>query len=194
MRRKIETLLLAALLDGCGWPGSGAAPLASARFAGAAPLAVNCPAFPGGGVIPPRFSAKGANVSPPVTWASTAGAQSYALVVQDPDAPGPAPFVHWLIWNLPGSLTGLSAGVPSSDRPARPDGALQGRNGADGEGYHGPSPPPGAPHRYVFQVFALSSDPTIPPGAEIETVLAGLHGRVIAKGQCVGTFQSRLFS
>ncbi len=192
MRRKLETFLLAALLAGCGWRGSGAAPLASARFAGAAPLAVTCPAFPGGGAIPPRFSAKGGNVSPPVTWASAAGAESYALVVQDPDAPGPAPFVHWLIWNLPGSLGGLPAGVAPSDRPASPAGAVQGRNGADGEGYHGPSPPPGAPHRYVFQVFALSSAPTIRPGAQIGAVLAGLHGRVIAQGQCVGTFQSRL--
>ena len=58
------------------------------------------------------YSAYHDNLSPPLSWTLELDAESFALVVEDPDAPRERPFVHWLIWNIPGTATGLSAGVP----------------------------------------------------------------------------------
>jgi Raf kinase inhibitor-like YbhB/YbcL family protein len=186
-------VLLTASIGGCGeaHPGEGKlASLASAAFPAAAPMTVTCPGIGRDGVIPDRYSARGGNVSPPIAWTSAPGAKSYAVIVQDPDAQGAAPFVHWLIWNIPANISAIPQGVRAGERPADPSGAVQGRNGADSVGYHGPAPPPGGAHRYFFQVFALDGPLPAPPGVEVVALVGSMKGHVIAKGQCVGTFQS----
>ncbi len=191
MHPAVKSLALAVFVAGCGLAGAKASSLAGAAFPNAAALAVTCPALGAGGAIPARYSAKGANFSPPIGWSAAAGAAAYAVIVQDPDAPAPTPFVHWLIWNIPGGITDLAPGIATKERVSNPPGAIQGRNDADSVGYHGPSPPPGKPHHYYFQVFALNAALPAAPGADAGAVLAALKGRVIAKGQCVGTFQTR---
>ena len=189
MHPLVKSVAVAAFVAGCG--PAGASSRAEAAFPNAAALAVTCPAFPPDGAIPARYSAKGANLSPPIGWRAVAGAAAYAIVVQDPDALGPTPFVHWLIWNIPGRFAALAPGIAREARVVNPPGPVQGRNDDGGVGYHGPAPPPGRPHRYVFQVFALDAALPAAPGADATAVFAALEGRVIAKGQCIGTFQTR---
>jgi Raf kinase inhibitor-like YbhB/YbcL family protein len=150
-----------------------------------APIAVSLPQDVG--AIASRHSAYGANLSPPLTWSEVAGAGAYAVVLQDPDAHGPSPFVHWLIWNIPASAHGLPEGVPSGATPGRPEGAAQGLTGPGTVGYFGPRPPSGV-HRYHFQVFSLDGPLALQPGADLAALEKAAAGHVIAKGEVVATY------
>lgn len=164
------------------WPAHAGGVLVKDRPDMAAPasIAVTSRAFVGGGAIPVRHSGDGA--APPLAWAPAKGAASYVVIVEDPDAPAPTPFVHWLAWNL------TSASLPEGG----PAGMAQGRNGFGSAGYAGPRPPPGAAHRYHFEVFALDGGAKTPaPGAERAALVAAMRGHVLAKGDLVGTFQRR---
>ena len=142
------------------------------------------------GVIGPQQSGYGANRSLPVSWTVAAGAQSYALVIEDPDAPGGAPFVHWLIWNIPGDRTSLPEGLPNTATLAAPEGALQGRNDAGSSGYFGPRPPPGPAHHYHVQVFALDRILPVPAGAELPALREAMTDHVLASGDLIGTYKA----
>jgi Raf kinase inhibitor-like YbhB/YbcL family protein len=143
-------------------------------------LKVTSSAIGAGGRIAPSYSAYGANRSPAVKWSAAPGAKAYALVIEDPDAPSPQPFTHWLVWNLPSTARAIAEGAP-------PAGAIQGRNGPGGQGYFGPHPPSGT-HHYHFEVFALTAPLTLPPGADRAALLRAMSGHVIASGQTVGLF------
>ena len=136
-----------------------------------------------GGRIAAANSAYGANRSMPVTWTVAPGAKTYAVVLEDPDALGPAPFVHWQVWNIPAGTTELAAGAPP------PAGAVQGRNGTGSTGYHGPHPPSGT-HRYHLQVFALDSALALAAGADREALAAAMRGHIIASGEVVGLYSA----
>ena len=108
---------------------------------------ITSPAFPREGSIPLDYSCSGRNISPPLAWtAPPAGTQSFALILDDPDA-GSTPWVHWLIFNMPASVRGLKEGLPADAQLG--DGSLQGRTSAATNGYHGPCPPSGI-HHYIF--------------------------------------------
>ena len=118
-------------------------------------LQIISPAFAAGQPIPDKYTCAGLNVSPPLTWTNPpAGAKSSALIADDPDAPG-GTWVHWVIYNLPPSVTSLAEGTPPS--PQLPGGAKQGVNDFGQIGYGGPCPPPGKPHRYFFKIYALDT-------------------------------------
>jgi Raf kinase inhibitor-like YbhB/YbcL family protein len=145
-------------------------------------LTVASPAFRADGVIPQQYSADGGNVSPPLSWSAAPGARSYAIVVEDTDAPMPTPLAHWVVWNIPGSVTQIPEGLKT--------GAVQGRNGHGETGYAGPRPPTGdPPHHYHFQVFALDRTLDVPPSADREKLLPAFRGHVLAKGELIGTYQ-----
>jgi Raf kinase inhibitor-like YbhB/YbcL family protein len=150
-------------------------------------IAVSSPAIPNGGAIPAAYSNYGANLSPPLAWTAVPGARSYALILDDPDAPGNQPFVHWLIWNIPATTTALPAGLAAAGRPAAPAGPEQGRNDADGAGYFGPRPPSGV-HHYHFHLFALDTTLTLSPGADRRALGAAMGGHILAAGEMVATF------
>jgi Raf kinase inhibitor-like YbhB/YbcL family protein len=147
-------------------------------------------AFNNDGSIPSRLTCDGADVSPPLSFASVpAGAKSLALVVTDPDAPDPkAPkttWVHWVLYNLPPDATGLREAVPSKGLP---QGALEGANDWGRTGYGGPCPPIGR-HRYVHTLYALDvvlADLDKPTRAKL---LAAMEGHVLAKAELIGTYQ-----
>jgi Raf kinase inhibitor-like YbhB/YbcL family protein len=122
----------------------------------------------------------GANISPPLVWSPIAGARSYAIVLEDPDAGGPRPFVHWLVWNIPGTVTALAAGQVAP-------GAVQGRNDHDTIGYFGPRPPSGV-HHYHLHIFALNAPLALAPGADRWALSAAMNDHVMAVGELVGTF------
>jgi Raf kinase inhibitor-like YbhB/YbcL family protein len=143
------------------------------------------------GAIALRSTAYGNNLSPPLRWTPVAGAGAYAIILEDPDAPGQTPFVHWLIWNVPGSLDFLPEGIPNNEHPVMPQGAVQARNDNGSFGYFGPRPPAGTGvHHYHFQVFALDSPLTLKSDADLRAVVKAMQGRVLADGELVGTFEA----
>ena len=163
-----------------------AAPLSSLMIAqdpapGGKRVAVHFDSIGRDGHIAARNSAYGANIPPEVNWSPAAGAGSYAVVLEDPDAGGPAPFVHWLAWNIPASRTRLAEGEP-------PVGA-EGRNGRGGVGYWGPHPPSGT-HHYYMQVFALDAPLKLGAGADRAALVAAMRGHVLASGEAVGLYSA----
>ena len=115
---------------------------------------ITSPAFANGGAIPFDFSCDGRDFSPALTWTDPpAGTQSFALIMDDPDAPM-GTWVHWVIFNIPASTRKLTEGTPTD--PQLSDGSLQGKTSAGSSGYHGPCPPSGT-HHYFFKLFALDT-------------------------------------
>lgn len=142
--------------------------------------------------IDPIFSADGENRSPPLSWTAVLEAESFALVVEDPDAPGDEPFIHWLIWDIPGTATALPRGIEAAAHPGEPAGAVQGRNGRGGYGWFGPRPPLGhGVHRYHFQLFALGKRLGMGPETGPKELVNAVKGSVIACGELVGLFENR---
>lgn len=142
------------------------------------------------GMIPLKHSEYADGVSPALSWQAVAGAKSYALIVEDPDAKPIAPFVHWVAWNIPAGVTALPEGLQEQARLTEPEGLLQGRTSRGSVGYFGPRPPAGdPPHHYHFQLFALDTLLDISPGAERDDVLKAMQGHVLAKGELVGQFK-----
>ncbi|HEX5657441.1 MAG TPA: YbhB/YbcL family Raf kinase inhibitor-like protein, partial [Polyangiales bacterium] len=147
-------------------------------------------AFAADAAIPPQYSEYTDGVSPPLAWAPIEGAKSYALIVEDPDAKPITPFVHWLAWNIPASLNKLPEGMQEQPRLTEPEGMLQGSGTRGSAGYYGPHPPVAdPPHHYHFQLFALDTLLSLPPGANREQLLAVLEGHVLAKGELVGRYR-----
>ena len=163
-------------------------PLALARTQGGGKLAVNSPAFAGNAMLAVKYSEYADGVSPPLSWSKVEGAKSYAIIMEDPDAPQ-KPFVHWLAWNIPATVTSLPEGLQEQPRLTEPEGVLQGRTTRGSTGYYGPRPPVGDPaHHYHFQVFALDTVLALPFGADRDQLLNAMHGHVLAKGELVGRY------
>lgn len=141
--------------------------------------------FTAGASIPTDYSCKGRSVSPPLAWSNTpAGTGSFALIVDDPDAPI-GTFVHWVIYNIPASSRGLAEAVPLTGQLA--DGTLQGNNGSGRVGYTGPCPPSGT-HRYFFKLYALDNVLGLSSGADKDQLLKAMQGHILAQGELMGTF------
>jgi Raf kinase inhibitor-like YbhB/YbcL family protein len=153
-------------------------------------LILTSTAFQDGGEIPSRYTCKGADVSPPLSWSGVpADAKSLALIVDDPDAPDPsAPkmtWVHWLLYDIPTTAASLEEGIAAD---ALPVGALEGTNDFRRTRYGGPCPPIGR-HRYFFKLYALDTmlpDLHHPSKATLERAM---KGHVAAHTQLVGTFR-----
>lgn len=146
-------------------------------------------AFADGEEIPVEFTSYGDNVSPPLEWSLQLDAESFVLVVEDPDAPTEAPVVHWLMWNIPGTAEGLQQGVPEGART--PIGAVQGRNAHGKHAYLGPRPPAGhGRHRYHFQLFALDKTLDLGPETPLAELLTVLKANTIAMAEMVGLFEA----
>ncbi|MGJ7523688.1 YbhB/YbcL family Raf kinase inhibitor-like protein [Variovorax sp. LT1P1] len=144
------------------------------------------------GAIPIKHSEYADGVSPQLAWSAAAGAKSYVIVMEDPDAKPVTPFVHWLAWNIPASVTSLPEGLQEQMRLTEPNGVLQGLTTRGSPGYYGPRPPVmDPPHHYHFQVFALDTFLQVPLGADRDQLLAAMSGHVLAKGTLMGTFQQQ---
>ncbi len=158
-------------------PGRAAAPTTQT---GGSMLTVTSVAFPDGGNIPTKYSCKGESISPPLKWSGAPGqTKSYALIVQDPDAPS-GTFYHWVDFNIPASATQLPEGAQNVGTP--------GKNGAGKLGYTGPCPPSGT-HHYIFNLYALDV-PTLSlnEGATHDQVENAIQGHILAQGKLVGLF------
>jgi hypothetical protein len=147
-------------------------------------------AFAEGQPIPRKHTCEDADTSPPLAWSAVPeGAKSLVLIVDDPDAPDPAAprmtWVHWLLYNLPPTSTGLPEGVARGGLPA---GTLEGLNDWRRTGYGGPCPPIGR-HRYFFKLYAL--DRALPDlNRPTKPILEkAMQGHVLAEAVLVGTYQ-----
>jgi Raf kinase inhibitor-like YbhB/YbcL family protein len=155
-----------------------------------ATMTITSPAFAEGGAIPRTYTAEGKNVSPALAWSGVPSeARALALIVDDPDAPDPAAprmtFVHWVLYNLPATTTGLAEGVAGAALPAGTRAGVTDWRRAE---YGGPSPPIGR-HRYFFKLYAL--DTALPDlgAASKATVEKAMHGHVLAEAHLMGTYQ-----
>jgi Raf kinase inhibitor-like YbhB/YbcL family protein len=162
--------------------------LARSQLPSSGKMTISSKAVGPDGRIGKRYSAGSGNLSPPLTWSTVKQAKAYAVVVQDPDSHG-HPFVHWLVWNIPGGLSSLPPGLPNRGLLHDPPGVDQGRNDSGGIGWYGPNPPPGdPPHHYHFQSFALDGAVAAAPGSGLATLISAMRGHVLAIGETVGTF------
>ncbi|HEY3272905.1 MAG TPA: YbhB/YbcL family Raf kinase inhibitor-like protein [Methanocella sp.] len=147
---------------------------------------VTSPAFKDNERIPVKFTADGDDMSPPLKWADRPeGVTEYALIVEDPDAPG-GTFTHWVIYGIPGSYDHLDDGVPQVEE--LDNGAMQGPNSMGKPGYMGPSPPKGKPHRYIFTLYALDAKLDLPAGISKDDLRKAIQGHIISEGQITGIY------
>jgi Raf kinase inhibitor-like YbhB/YbcL family protein len=177
--------IVAALIVGaCG--ASSTAPATSAQ-----PLTLTSSAFAANQAIPQRYACDGENLSPPLAWTGTpATAASLVLIMDDPDAVRVVGSVydHWLLFNIPATVTSLPEGLPN--RPELPDTSRHGQNSARVLGYSGPCPPSGQNHGYVFTLYAIDSTLDLKAGARKDAILQAIEGRVLAKAQIIGMYAS----
>jgi len=153
-------------------------------------FALSSPAFVGGQAIPRRHACDGEDVSPELRWSSVpAGTKSFALIMDDPDAPA-GTWVHWVLYDLPAELTGLPEGVPRTESVlgGAKHGASWGVERFERAGYGGPCPPPGKPHRYFFRLYALSAPLGLKPRATKAEVLGAMKGRVLGEAALIGLY------
>ena len=154
------------------------------------PLQLSSRAFEHLGRIPQRYTCEGEDVSPPLSWTDPPpGTRSFALLVEDPDAPDPeAPkmtWVHWVLYNIPADTRALEEAVAPEDLP---EDVLHGRNDWTRTGYGGPCPPIGR-HRYFHKLYALDAMlPHLgrPTRAQL---LKAIEGHVLAGAELIGTYQ-----
>jgi hypothetical protein len=153
-------------------------------------LSLRSPAFHHHGAIPRRHTCDGDDISPPLEWSGVPpSAESLVLIVDDPDAPDPkAPkrvFVHWVLYDIPPTTTGLPEGVSADELPA---GTREGLNDWKRTGYGGPCPPIGR-HRYFFKLYALDTVlPDLGPATKTD-LEAAMRGHVLERAELVGTYQ-----
>ena len=151
-----------------------------------AELKVTSKAFQEGGMIPKDYTCDGANVSPPLAWDSAPeGTKSFALIVDDPDAPGKT-WVHWVVFNIPSSARELSERVAAGDAINGP--GRQGTNDFKKSAYGGPCPPTGA-HRYYFHLYALDTELSLDSSATKDQLLKAMEGHALAEGVLMGKYQ-----
>lgn len=134
----------------------------------------------------------GGNRSPHIAWSGApASTKSYAIVLHDPDAPTGTGFFHWILFNIPASVTQLPEGAGAKDSARVPVGAAHGHTDFGGTGYGGPAPPPGhGPHHYNFHVYALDV-PKIDAGESSTAALVRflMLGHVVGEGVLTGIYE-----
>ena len=132
---------------------SAAALTGSGGFSGNSSMTVSSISFQNNDYLGSDFSCEGKDFSPEIHWKFQGKAETYALICEDPDAPG-GTFIHWVVYSIPGAYVNLAEGFPKSGEP---DAIIQGRNDFGETGYNGPCPPKGKIHHYVFTVYALDT-------------------------------------
>jgi len=151
-------------------------------------ISISSSAFQEGGTIPAKYTCDGQDISPPLQWAAVPdGAESLALICDDPDAPM-GTWVHWVMWNISPTIQGLPENVPPS--PELPDGSRQGISDFRNPGYGGPCPPSGT-HRYYFKIYALRTVLDLPNSTRKPDLLKAMEGHILAEGQLMGTYSRK---
>ena len=149
----------------------------------AAGFTIQSPAFQDNERIPDKFTGIGENISPQLNWTNPpAGTKSFALIMDDPDAPR-GTFTHWIIFDIPANVLSLSEGVARSE--ILPDSSRQLANSASRIGYTGPMPPPGKVHHYHFKLFALDRR----LGEITQPIEKEMEGHILGQTMLTGTYE-----
>lgn len=137
-------------------------------------------AFAPNGVIPKRHTCDGENLSPPLFWKNVPpGTKSFALIMDDPDAPV-GTFVHWVIFNIPPEVTEFAEGEKGI--------GIEGMNDFRKVGYGGPCPPRGSTHRYFFKIYALDTKLNLDSRATKKDLEKAMQGHILAQGELIGRY------
>lgn len=147
----------------------------------AASLSLDSPAFSTNSPIPPQYTCKGADISPPLFWQSSpANTRSFVLIVDDPDAPS-GDWVHWLVFNIPADTWLLS------EAAVLPAGTVVGQNSWGETSYRGPCPPRGS-HQYFFRLYALDTMLNLSSKSDKHEVLKAMQSHVLETSELTGFF------
>lgn len=149
-------------------------------------MKIRSTAFGDGDAIPRKFTGEGKDISPPLVWEQVPEkTRELVLICDDPDAPTPSPFVHWLLYGLQPGADGVPEGGPPAQRSA-----TAGRNSFKKDGYGGPMPPPGhGVHHYHFKLYALDEPTGLPPGADRAAIEKAISGHILEDCELVGTYE-----
>ena len=149
-------------------------------------LEIKTDGFESGAAINSKYTCDAQNVSPLLAWqGAPAGTRSYALVCEDPDAPGKI-WSHWVVFNIPASANSLQENFPKLGTLV--DGTVQGVNDFGFTGYSGPCPPPNGPHRYYFKLYAFDSKLLLDAGCSRSALLEAMQGHILAGAELFGTY------
>lgn len=158
-------------------------------------MRLHSPAFESEGVIPPKHTQEGGNLSPPLRWEDVPHhAAELVLVLEDVDAPREDPFVHWVVYKIPADSEGLPAGVPPNDQLTYPPGTVQGASDfpAPTIGYHGPAPSEGdGLHHYRFRLYALDEPLNLSAGQTSTVLMEAMKGHVLAETTLIARYERR---
>jgi Raf kinase inhibitor-like YbhB/YbcL family protein len=145
-------------------------------------MIITSSAFDNKGAIPKKFTCDGGDINPDLLIQNVPPeARSLALILHDPDAPRVGGFTHWTVWNIDPATTLIKD-------ESIPPGSVEGANGAGKTGYVGPCPPPGTPHRYQFQLYALDAILDLPEGAPVAVLQKEIDAHMIARAELVGFY------
>jgi Raf kinase inhibitor-like YbhB/YbcL family protein len=191
--RKFSVVLLTALATVLPIVAAVAAQTPAGRGPAPAPFTMSIAGFADGADIPPQFTQAGNQTSPAITWTNApAGTVTFFLRMHDLDVSRNKTSddqLHWLVWNIPGTATGLAEGLPQG--ATLPNGAFQ--ISASGQVYRGPGAPASGPkHHYTFELYALDAKVDVQPGTDaFDTrlnVMKAIQGHVLAKAAYMGLF------
>jgi Raf kinase inhibitor-like YbhB/YbcL family protein len=163
---------------------------AEGKEATVAQFTLSSPSFRNNQPMPAKFSCEGEDASPVLRWeGAPAGTKSFALIADDPDAPG-GTWVHWVAYAILATTTELPENVAKTDTVAALAGLKQGMNDFGKPGYGGPCPPRGhGVHHYHFRLYALDAELKLAPGVKRHQLDAAMKGHILAQSELVGTYQ-----
>jgi Raf kinase inhibitor-like YbhB/YbcL family protein len=199
LARAARSALLVLLAAECGRAREGArtdtsdtAARTASAGGGSMAVSVSSSAFREGERIPAKYTCDGAGVSPPLALGDApSGTASWALIMDDPDAPR-GTWVHWVAYDIAPGTRELPEALPTSDTLPQLGSARQGQNSSKKTGYGGPCPPPGhGPHHYVFKVYALDRALGLAPGATKADVERAMAGHILGEARLTGTYERR---
>jgi len=154
------------------------------------PFTISSPAFAPNDPIPAKYTCEGVDISPPLEWSGAPdGTRSFALIIDDPDAPDPAKpqrvYVHWVAYNIPASTTKLP---DNAAKTGLPRGAMHGTNDWGKQTYGGPCPPIGR-HRYFFKLYALDAELKGLNNPTKTQVEKAMKGHALDNTEVIGTYE-----
>ena len=149
---------------------------------------ISSPAFMHDTEIPSKFTCEGENISPELQWQNApAGSKSFALIVDDPDAPHKT-FVHWVLYNIPATATRLSEATVQNNFTLGATDFSKTKNSPTP--YGGPCPPSGT-HRYFFTLYALDTELNLKEGASTEKLQQAMKGHILDTAQTIGLYRKK---
>lgn len=149
-------------------------------------LNVKSGSFTNNEFIPSKYCCDAENISPSLEWSGgPVSTKTYALICDDPDAPSKV-WVHWIIFNIPSTVTKLDEDIPSGENTS--DSILQGTNDSGNMGYSGPCPPSGT-HHYRFTIYALDCSLSLKAGVSRDNVDAAMKNHILAQGEIIGLYK-----